>query len=259
MNVAIIQARLNSQRFPNKVLAEICGKPMLLHVIERVKQAKLVDRVIVAAPRDGGGATIRGYCEEWGHECMVTPHPQDNVLGRITAVAEKVKADLVVRVCADNPMINPAGIDELLEVAMADRLWQEQNAKAAESAGEEREAAFERERKPDYTGYRAADGSPMILRPSGWFAEVVPMKTLRVLDRYLSAHSAAREHVTQPLYDVRMGMLQGRTISRICWLDLPAWYIDNKLPNTAIDRPEDIEELESWLAEFDNEENWPWK
>ena len=226
MNVAIIQARLDSQRFPNKVLAEICGKPMLLHVIERVQKAQHVERVIVAAPASGGGATIKGHCGEWGYECIVTPHPQENVLGRITAVAEKVKADLVVRVCADNPMINSAGIDELLRRPSMGRA--------------------------DYTGYRAADGTPMILRPSGWFAEVVSFGALRRADRELPGVSPAREHVTAWMY--RMPHQYS------ChWLDLPAWYIDNKLPDTAIDRPEDIEKLEAWLAEFDNEENWPWK
>lgn len=226
MNVAIIQARLNSRRFPDKVLAEIGGRPMLLHVLGRVNGAKLVDRVIVAAPRAGGGATIKRYCEEWGAECVVTSHPQNNVLGRFVAVAERVKADTIVRVCADNPMINPVGIDELLEAAA--------------------------EHGADYTGYRAKDGTPMIVRPSGWFAEVVRLRALRRADRELPIISAMREHVTAWMY--RMP----RQYS--ChWVDLPGWYVDNGLPDTAIDRPEDIEELESWLAEFDNEGNWPWK
>jgi spore coat polysaccharide biosynthesis protein SpsF len=226
MNVAIIQARLDSQRFPGKVLAEICGKPMLLHVIERVRKAQHVERVIVAAPASGGGATIKGHCEEWEAECMVTPHPQSDVLARFLRVASRAKAERIVRVCADNPMINPAGIDELLEAAA--------------------------EHGADYTGYRAVDGTPMILRPSGWFAEVVSFGALRRANREVYGPSRAREHVTWWMYQMP------RQYS--ChWLDLPAWYVDNDLPNTAIDFPEDIEKLESWLAEFDNKENWPWK
>ncbi len=232
MNVAIIQARLNSRRFPNKVLAEVAGKPILLHVIERVRKARHVDRVIVAAPRAGGGATIRGHCEEWKTECMVTPHPQDDVLGRFVTVASRVKADRIVRVCADNPMINPAGIDELLEAAA--------------------------EHGADYTGYRAADGTPMILRPSGWFAEVVRLGALRRADRALATASPSREHVTAWFYQ-EPRPYSCYWLDSCHWLDLPAWYIDNKLPDTAIDRPEDIEQLEAWLAEFDNKENWPWK
>jgi spore coat polysaccharide biosynthesis protein SpsF len=223
MNVAIIQARLNSSRFPGKVLEHVAGKPVLLHAIERVKKATLVDRVVVAALKNGGEDVIAGHCEDWGAECMLAPHPEDDVLGRVAWVAKKTKADLVVRVCGDNPMINPAGIDELLETAIA-----------------------------DYTGYRDADGKPTILRPTGWFAEVVRAGALQRADREVPAGAPLREHVTAWMYQNER--------QYVChWVDLPAWYVDNDLPNTAIDLPEDIEELEAWLAEFDNKENWPWK
>lgn len=228
MNLAIIQARLESTRFPGKVLAEVAGKPLLLRVIERVKEAKLVDRVVVATPRNGG-ATIKGHCDEWGCECMVMPQPEDDVLARFVAVAEKCDADLVVRVCGDNPMINPRGIDELIEAAI--------------------------ESGTDYTGYQTESGSPMILVPSGWFAEVVKSGALRRVDRELTKGIASiREDVTRWIY------IAPPSRKYTChWLPLPAWYVDNNLPNTAIDRPEDIEALEEWLSEFDNEENWPWK
>lgn len=234
MNVAIIQARMNGRRFPGKVLKKLAGKPILLHVIERVRKAALVDRVIVAVPGQASSDAIGGHCKEWDAECIATPHPQDNVLGRFVAVTQFVAAaeqggpKLVVRVCADNPMINPVGIDELLE--------------AAAQYG------------CDYTAYRAADGTPMILQPTGWFAEVVQPSALRRADRYLSSVSPAREHVTAWLY---RKFLPDQYSCH--WVDLPAWYVDNDLPNTAIDTPEDLEELESWLAEFDNKENWPWK
>ena len=51
MVIAIVQARLNSTRFPNKVLADINGKPMIVHVLERAKQIKGVDLVVAAIPR----------------------------------------------------------------------------------------------------------------------------------------------------------------------------------------------------------------
>ena len=52
--VAIIQARLGSQRFPRKILADLCGEPVLWHVLERACQIRGVDEVIVAVPEDEG-------------------------------------------------------------------------------------------------------------------------------------------------------------------------------------------------------------
>jgi spore coat polysaccharide biosynthesis protein SpsF (cytidylyltransferase family) len=226
MNVAIIQARLNSERFPGKVLEHVAGKPVLQHVIERVRKAALVDHVVVAALRNGGESVIAGHCEEWDTECLLAPHPEDNVLGRFAWAAKKTKADLVVRVCGDNPMVNPAGIDELLAAAI--------------------------EHGADYTGYRDPDGRPTILRPTGWFAEVVRRGALRRADMELPVASGQREHVTSWMY-------RNQRQYSCYWLDLPEWYTANDLPDVAIDRPEDIEDLEAWLAEFDNKENWPWK
>ena len=226
MNVAIIQARLTSRRFPGKVLAELAGKPILRHVIDRVRQAEAVERIIVAAPKAGGGDAIKGHCDEWGAECVVTPHPENDVLARVVAVAESADASLVVRVCGDNPLINPKGIDELLA-----------EAQLAPEA--------------DYTGYMAEDGRPMILVPAGCFAEVATLGALRRLNRQLPVASPQREHVTMGIYT------DERFVCR--WLALPEWYTDNGMPLTAVDRPEDLEDIESWLAENDNKEEWPWK
>jgi len=228
MNLAIIQARMTSTRFPGKPLAEIAGKPMLKRVIDQVNQAKLVDYVVVAPPGSGGGEAIRGHCREWEAACMVSPHQEWDVLARVVSVAEQIAdSNLVVRVCGDNPFVDPRGIDALIE--------------ASEKSG------------ADYTGYQSEDGTPMITVPSGWFAEVVKLGALRRLDRMLERrYSSARENVTEVLYS--------DAAAKNChWLPLPSWYVDNNLPNASIDRPEDIERLEEWLSEFDSEEDWPWK
>ena len=48
-HLLIIQARMGSSRLPNKVLKELCGKPMLQHIIERTSRSRKVDRIIVAS------------------------------------------------------------------------------------------------------------------------------------------------------------------------------------------------------------------
>ena len=100
--VAIIQARLTSTRLPCKVLMDIQGKTMLERVIERVKQAKFVDEIVVAAP----------------HElpCSVPLFIGDeqDVLKRYYNCAKFWKADVVVRITSDCPMLDPENIDHAI-------------------------------------------------------------------------------------------------------------------------------------------------
>lgn len=62
--VAIIQARMNSNRLPRKVLADIDGKPMLTHVVERVRGVKSLDRVIVATTKNPADNDIVELCRQ---------------------------------------------------------------------------------------------------------------------------------------------------------------------------------------------------
>ncbi|MCS6927387.1 MAG: NTP transferase domain-containing protein, partial [Candidatus Binatia bacterium] len=68
--VAIIQARMASSRLPGKVLAEIAGRPMLWHVVERVRSAALVDLVVVATSRDPIDDAIASFCAANGIPCF---------------------------------------------------------------------------------------------------------------------------------------------------------------------------------------------
>lgn len=94
--VAIIQARLGSTRLPNKVLLPLAGRSMLENVQDRVGRAKLLSEVIVAWPN--------GFIE-------------NDLLTRYLFHAKKTKADLVIRICADNPVVEPEAIDWLIENA----------------------------------------------------------------------------------------------------------------------------------------------
>ncbi len=110
--VAIVQARMGSTRFPGKMLAHLGGRPLLEWVLRRVQGAKLLDEVVLATtdlPRDRplvdlahrlGVATFTGS--------------ESDVLGRFAQAAVQHRADVVVRVCADNPFLDGAEIDRLL-------------------------------------------------------------------------------------------------------------------------------------------------
>ncbi len=111
--VAIIQARMSSTRLPGKVLKKIADKPMLFHEIERVKQAKLIDEIIVATGDNDSNKPIIDFCKENRIECF--QGDEDNVLDRFYQAAKKFKADIIVRITGDCPLHDPTMIDELIE------------------------------------------------------------------------------------------------------------------------------------------------
>lgn len=117
----IIQARMGSSRLPGKVLKEIKGKPMLEWVISRGSLAGKVDETVVATTGDPGDDAIAAWCSQRGIPCF-RGAPFD-VLDRFYQTALWRKAERIVRVTADCPLIDPHVIDEtitLFETSGAD-------------------------------------------------------------------------------------------------------------------------------------------
>lgn len=222
--VAIVQARLNSMRLPGKVLRDICGKPMLLHVLERVAQAKLVDQVVVATVHGNSGGPIAGRCDDWGVGCYQDPGDENDVLGRMAKAAGIFEADRIVRVCGDNPLICPGSIDRLV----------------AES--NEYPAA-------DYVGFKMASLDPEVIdpavrHPTGYFAEVMTREALGRADREATERND-REHVTQYIYGKY-------SESEFCcrMLPMPKWYRDAKPINVAVKTEEDLERVAELIGDI---------
>jgi len=110
--VAIIQARMGSSRLPGKSLAEIENRPMLWHVIQRVKRARLVDRVVVATSIAPADDVIEKMCQENDVPCY--RGSENDVLDRYYHAARAEKAAQVVRITADCPLIDPEVIDRVV-------------------------------------------------------------------------------------------------------------------------------------------------
>ena len=90
--IAIIPARFSSTRFPGKPLADICGKPMIWWVYNRVSQVKQFSDVFVAIDDE----RIRVVCEEMGIKYVMTRNDHPEHISRIQEVSDKVQADLYV-------------------------------------------------------------------------------------------------------------------------------------------------------------------
>ena len=112
--IAIIQARMSSTRLPGKVLRDIAGEPMLARVIERAKRAKLVDEVVLATTTDPSDDPVAEFCAERGYN--FTRGSLNDVLDRYYQAAKEYKAEVIVRLTADCPVLDPDVVDQTIQV-----------------------------------------------------------------------------------------------------------------------------------------------
>lgn len=109
----IIQARLGSSRLPGKVLTDIEGKPMLWHIIQRVKQAKKVDKVIVATTDLKEDEKVVDVAKSCGVDFF--QGSEHDVLDRYYQAAKTFGATTIVRVTGDCPVVDPVLLDRVVE------------------------------------------------------------------------------------------------------------------------------------------------
>lgn len=111
--VAIIQARMQAERLPGKVLMDIGGKPMLTNVIERVRPARGIDELIVATSDRSYDDPIEELCNELNIPCF--RGSEEDCLDRLHQAAKSVSADRVIRLTSDNPLVNAAFVEWVIE------------------------------------------------------------------------------------------------------------------------------------------------
>jgi spore coat polysaccharide biosynthesis protein SpsF len=110
--VAVIQARMGSTRLPGKVLKPIAGKPLLWHIVHRLKACRFLDAIAVATGVNAADEAIVEWCNAQG--VTVVRGPEDDVLARYARTAEKLDADIIVRVSSDAPFIDAGFVDHLI-------------------------------------------------------------------------------------------------------------------------------------------------
>lgn len=164
--VAIIQARAGSTRLPGKVLADLGGMPILEWVVRAARAATLVDEVVVATSTAAADDATELAASTLG--VPVVRGSEDDVLSRFLLAMLAHPSDLVVRLTADCPLLDPTLIDAAIGLASSPAL-------------------------PDYV-------STTLVRnlPRGLDVEVVRSDALRSLD--MAAHGHDRVHVTSFVY-----------------------------------------------------------
>lgn len=116
---AIIQARMGSTRLSGKVLMDINGRPMLEHVIRRVKESKLIDNIIIATTEKAEDKPIWELASDLG--VWIFPGNEYDVLDRYYMAATWYKVDTIVRITSDCPLIDPKVVGEVIEYYLANK------------------------------------------------------------------------------------------------------------------------------------------
>ncbi len=117
--VCIIPSRYESSRFPGKPLAELCGKPMIRHVYERVLRARCVSSVAVATDDERIFQAVRAF----GGRAVMTSAQHRSGTDRIAEAVETMglrNEDIVVNIQGDQPLFEPAQVDEVVQPLLDD-------------------------------------------------------------------------------------------------------------------------------------------
>ena len=124
VTAVIVQARMGSTRLPGKVILDLCGKPVLWHLINRIKQASFTEVILIATTTNPEDDVIESLCHAW--DIPVFRGDRDDVLKRYcdsVIFLEKTfkRIDYIVRITADCPLIDPQVIDAVISTMLSGR------------------------------------------------------------------------------------------------------------------------------------------
>jgi spore coat polysaccharide biosynthesis protein SpsF (cytidylyltransferase family) len=161
--LAIVQARMGSQRFPGKMLKPLAGRPVVEWTVQRTQLAKRIDQVVIATSRRPEDDELIDWCDQ--HEIASFRGSENDVMDRFYQCAKLYNADYVVRLTGDCPLLDPRLIDTVTDLCLHDE-------------------------SVDY----ASNVEPMTY-PEGMSVEVMPFRALECAWRE-STLPSHREHVT---------------------------------------------------------------
>ncbi len=110
--VALVQARMGSIRLPNKVMKPIAGVPMIELLLSRLSRSKKLDQILVATSVDERNQPLVSHVNKLGYACETGS--ENDVLDRFVQAARTHRADIVVRITGDCPLVDPDLVDECI-------------------------------------------------------------------------------------------------------------------------------------------------
>jgi len=112
--VVIIQARMQSSRLPGKVLKSVLGKPLLGYLVDRIRRSVYVHDIVIATTLNEKDIEIVDFCKNY--KVNFYRGSEDDVLSRYFESSVEFKANHIVRICSDSPLLDPLILDEMLEI-----------------------------------------------------------------------------------------------------------------------------------------------
>ena len=109
---AIIQARMGSTRLPGKIMLPVLDKPVLEHLIDRVRKSSNIDEIIIATSDNKSDDIIEIFCKTQKIKCF--RGSEKDVLLRYFEAAKKFSIDTIVRLTSDTPLLDPKVIDKVI-------------------------------------------------------------------------------------------------------------------------------------------------
>jgi len=116
MILAIIQARLGSERFPRKVLQKLQGKTILEHIVDFLQYSKLINKIVVATTNLSEDDELVEHLKN--KKIQYFRGNPFNVLERYYKCSKFYNGDIIVRITADNPLLDPLIIDDAINISM---------------------------------------------------------------------------------------------------------------------------------------------
>ena len=171
---AILQARMSSTRFPGKALYPLAGVPLTEHIINRIKAVTDFDHIVLAVPDSPAEIPLIEMAQRLN--IAIARGPEEDVLERFLIAADQVKAQHIVRICGDNPLIDRQLIRSLIHTHLRENT--------------------------DYT--ITSDSIPL-----GTGTEVVKVKALKSIAG-TTTEPKYREHVTTWFHDNPVAVVQSR-------------------------------------------------
>lgn len=112
--VATIEARMTSSRLPGKVLMSASEKPMLLHLVDRLKSVPSLDDIVIATTINQADNAIVDFAIK--HSINYYRGSENDVMSRVIESAEKYKAEVIVEITGDCPIIDPQIIEQTIQM-----------------------------------------------------------------------------------------------------------------------------------------------
>ena len=112
-HIAVIQARMGSTRFSGKTMASIAGRPLLWHIIERLKRSVYLTKIVLATSRAKENDILEDLSSK--QKIFVIRGDEHDVLSRFELAFKVYKPSTITRICGDCPLVEPSFIDRSIE------------------------------------------------------------------------------------------------------------------------------------------------